>query len=179
MTRKTILYIATSLDGYIADSTGSIDWLHENMIGNNIDTSYDDFYATVDTVVMGRTTYDQVTTLLSPTSYPYSDSKSYTITSRGNQSSEKLTFTNEDPVLLVNKLKKQKGKNIFIIGGASIINPLIESDLIDEYQLAIIPTILGSGISLFTTEKRLNLQAISAKVVNNIVYHTYKKIDIT
>lgn len=175
MARKTILYIATSLDGFIADSKGGIDWLHENAVGTETDTSYEDFYATVDTVIMGRTTYDQVTQELSPENYPYADSNTYVITSRGNHKEGNITFTDENVTDLVARLQKEQGKNIFIIGGASIINPLIEKNAIDEYQLAIIPTILGGGIPLFTTKETLKLTATDAKVVNNIVYHTYKK----
>ena len=177
MTRKIILFIATSLDGFIADTQGNIDWLHENTIDSEKDTAYDDFYTSVDTVIMGRTTYDQVTTSLSPDYYPYADSQSYIMTTQGNKTIENITFTNENLVELVTTLKEQDGKNVFIVGGASIVKPLMESNLIDEYQLAIIPTVLGSGIPLFTTKRQLKLNATSAKVVNNIVYHTYEKID--
>lgn len=76
--RKVVLYIATSLDGYIADKEGKVDWLVPT--GVEEDTSYEDFYAQVDTVIMGRTTYDQVVTELSPTHYPYEDVTSYIMT---------------------------------------------------------------------------------------------------
>ncbi|MGL4644424.1 MAG: dihydrofolate reductase family protein [Vagococcus fluvialis] len=176
MTRKVILYIATSLDGFITDSKGGIDWLHTNAIEKETDTSYEDFYSNIDTVIMGRTTYDQVTEVLSPNEYPYADSQSYVLTSRKTESTETITFTNKSVVDIVTDQKKQPGKDIFIVGGASIIKPLVEENLIDEYQLAIIPTLLGEGIPLFSDIKgNLKLTATQAKVVNNIVYHTYVK----
>ena len=172
--RKIILYIATSLDGFIADTKGQIDWLGENSIAKEADTSYEDFYQSVDTVIMGRTTYDQVTQILSPDDYPYKDSQSYVITSREGDNKKDVTFTDESVVTLVKKLKETDGGDVFIIGGASIINPLIQENLIDEYQLAIIPTILGEGIPLFSSSNnQVKLTAINANVVNNIVYHTY------
>lgn len=125
---------------------------------------------------MGRTTYDQVTEVLSPNEYPYADSQSYVLTSRQTDSTKDITFTNKSVVDIVTDLKKQSGKDIFIVGGASIIKPLVEENLIDEYQLAIIPTLLGEGIPLFSDIKgNLKLTATQAKVVNNIVYHTYVK----
>lgn len=176
MTRKVILYIATSLDGFIADSKGGIDWLHANAIEKETDTSYEDFYSNVDTVIMGRTTYDQVTEVLSPNEYPYADSQSYVLTSRQTESTETITFTDKPIVDIVTNLKKQPGKDIFIVGGASIIKPLVDENLFDEYQLAIIPTLLSEGIPLFSDIKgNLKLTATQAKVVNNIVYHTYVK----
>lgn len=174
--RKIILYIATSLDGFIADTKGDINWLSENNTDLVSDTSYEDFYQSVDTVIMGRTTYDQVTQTLSPDDYPYADSKSYVITSRRGDNKENVTFTDQSVVELVKELKETNGKDIFIIGGASIVKPLVEENLIDEYQLAIIPTILGSGIPLFSSlEQPLKLTATNVQLVNNIVYHTYQK----
>ncbi|MEG0255056.1 dihydrofolate reductase family protein [Vagococcus sp.] len=174
--RKVILYIATSLDGYIADNKGGIEWLSTNAVDNQPDTSYENFYKTIDTVIMGRTTFDQVTTELSPDDYPYADSTSYVLTSREGIQRENVIYTSENVSTLVSNLKNQSGGDIFIVGGASIVQPLIKENLIDEYQLAIIPTLLGEGTSLFgKLDSSVELTAVSAKVVNNIVYHTYLK----
>lgn len=173
--RKVILYIATSLDGYIADSHGNIDWLDQTSTNDDIDTSYDDFYSKVDTVVMGRNTYDQVTTELAPNNYPYSDSYSYIFTSKKHDNTENLTFLNSSIVTLINNLKKEAGGDIFIIGGANTIAPLIENNLIDEYQIATIPIILGQGISLFKPmDKSILLDIIDVKRINNIIYSKYQ-----
>ena len=174
--RRIILYIATSLDGFIADNNGDIDWLSTNVDNSEIDTSYEDFYQHVDTVILGRTTYDQVTQVLSPDNYPYSDSISYILTSRPGNNNEKLIFTDQPVVEIVNNLKQTNGGDVFIVGGASIIQPLVEANLIDEYQLATIPVILGEGIPLFKPIKEpLGLHVKNVSTVNNIVYRTYVK----
>lgn len=74
---------------------------------------------------MGRTTYDQVTEVLSPNEYPYADSQSFVLTSRQTESTETITFTDKPIVDIVTGLKKQPGKDIFIVGGASIIKPVL------------------------------------------------------
>lgn len=174
--RKIILYIATSLDGYIADNKGRIDWLSTNVDNSETDTSYEDFYQHVDTVILGRTTYDQVTQVLSPDHYPYSDSTSYILTSRSGEANEKLIFTDQSVVDIVNNLKETDGEDVFVVGGASIVQPLMDANLIDEYQLATIPVILGEGVPLFKPVKEpLGLRVKDVKVINNIVYRTYVK----
>ena len=69
MAREVILFIAASIDGFIADKAGGVAWLEENIRGDEEDRSYDEMYEKIDTVVMGRTTYDQVTQELSPDVY--------------------------------------------------------------------------------------------------------------
>ena len=71
------------------------------------------------------------------------------ITHGEDASSEKIIFTNENPGDLIKKLKKQRGKGIWICGGADIVQQLVNENLIDIYYITVIPTILGSGIRLF------------------------------
>lgn len=173
--RKIILYIATSIDGFIADKNGGIDWLGTGAIEETVDTSYEDFYQQVDTVILGRKTYDQVTTSLAPDSYPYADSTSYVLTSQLRENKENIIFTDQSVVDLVNKLKSEPGKDVFIVGGASIIQPLVENELIDDYILATIPIILGEGIPLFHPIKEaVTLKPVSVNLINQIVYRTYR-----
>lgn len=175
MSREIILYIATSLDGYIAESDGSIDFLN-NVEVIEEDTSYQDLLDKIDTVIMGRTTYDQVTTVLAPDNYPYEEQMSYIITSRPEANTEKIIFTSENPVELVRKLKKEAGKSIWIVGGGSIISPLVEADLIDTYIIATIPTLLGQGIPLFPEfVGPVELKVKEVYVKNGMVYTTYSK----
>ncbi len=175
-TRKVILYIATSIDGFIADSNGEIAWLDTGVKNEEVDTSYDHFYQQVDTVILGRTTFDQVTTELSPNYYPYADSITYCLTSQKRENTDKIIFTDQSIVDLVKQLKKSNGRDIFIVGGASIIQPLVERNLIDEYILATIPIILGKGIPLFHPIKNpVALKPISTQLLNHIIYRTYQK----
>ena len=149
MMRKVILFIAMSLDGYIADKNDRVDWLK----GENTEADTMDFYTTfiqdVDTVIMGWNTYHQIVTELSPEKWVYEDLISYVITHKTLPSTNQIIFTKEAPCHLVQKLRQQPGKHIWICGGANIVQQLIEADLIDEYHISVIPTILGAGIRLF------------------------------
>ena len=102
--KKVSLFIAMSLDGYIADSEGSVEWLvGQGDDADNIDT-YSEFAKDIDTVIMGWNTYHQIVTELSPNEWVY-----------------KINFTNESSVDLVKKLREESGKDIWICGGATLI----------------------------------------------------------
>ncbi|MGO3732954.1 MAG: dihydrofolate reductase family protein [Vagococcus sp.] len=176
--RRVILYIATSVDGYIADIDGSIDWLTQLKPGEEPDHSYDTMYQSVDTVIMGRTTYDQVTTELAPNNYPYIDKHSYVLTSRKQDALQlPVTFTNQSVISLVTQLKAEVGKDIWIVGGHSVIQPLVEANLIDTYHIATIPVLLGNGIPLFASLKRpIFLKPIQTCLINSIIYQTFTSI---
>lgn len=147
--RKIILFIAMSLDGYIADSKGGIDWLKgHGSDDENIDT-YSEFVKNIDTILMGWNTYHQVSTELSPKEWIYKDFMTYVITHNKHTSSENIRFVNTDPVDLAKRLKAENGKNIWICGGANIVQQLINQNIIDNYYITVIPTLLGSGIRLF------------------------------
>ncbi|MBO0440017.1 dihydrofolate reductase family protein [Candidatus Enterococcus ikei] len=174
MSREVILYIAASLDGYIAEPDGSIDFLGGGIELVEEDTSYQELMEKIDTVVMGRTTYDQVVNELSPEQYPYEEQTSYIITSHPDASTEKLIFTSQNPAELIQELKEQEGQAIWVVGGGSIIAPLVEANLIDTYILTTIPTILGNGIPLFNKlAGPVNLKVDQVYVKNNMVYTTY------
>lgn len=147
--RKTVLFIAMSLDGYIADSRGGVDWL--NGPGNDEETTdtYSDFVKDVDTVLMGWNTYRQIVTELSPGQWVYEDLTSYVFTHRENRSTEQIRFTSENPADLLKSLKGQRGKDIWICGGANLIRQLMGENLIDRYYISVIPILLGSGLRLF------------------------------
>lgn len=151
--RKISLFIAMSLDGYIADSKGGVDWLKgQDNDNENIDT-YSEFVKNIDTILMGWNTYHQVVTELSPKEWVYNDFTTYVITHKEHMSSEKIRFTNMNPVDLVKRLKKENGKDIWICGGANLVQQLVNEDLIDCYYITVIPTLLGSGIRLFENIK--------------------------
>lgn len=128
MAREVILFIAASIDGFIADKAGGVAWLEENIRGDEEDRSYDEMYEKIDTVVMGRTTYDQVTQELSPDVYFYEDKHSYIITSHPEPSTASRTFTKEDPVTLIRRLKEEDGAGIWIVGGPKVVQPLLAAD---------------------------------------------------
>ncbi len=151
---KVTLFIAMSLDGYIADYQGKVDWLEgQGDDTENID-SYSEFVKKVDTVVMGWNTYNQIVTELSPDEWIYNELTTYVITHRECISSEKINFVDTDPVELVKRLRVENGKGIWICGGANVIHQLVNKDMIDCYYITVIPTLLGTGIRLFEDSKK-------------------------
>lgn len=174
--RKVTLYIAMSLDGCIAGNDGNVDWLNgQSSDTENIDT-YSIFVKEVDTVVMGWKTYHQVTTELSPNKWIYSELTSYIITHKILPSTNNLKFVQDDPCNVIQKLKQKPGRGIWICGGANIIQPLVKADLIDEYYISIIPTLLGSGIRLWgETEKELKLKLLHTQSYNGIMELVYTR----
>lgn len=173
--RNIVLFIAMSLDGYIADCNGGVDWLQGEIPGRDDMVSYKEFIKGVDVVIMGWNSYHQIATELSPTEWMYPDLTSYVITHKEVPSTEKIIFTHENLCALVKKLKHEEGKNIWICGGANIIQQLMQEDLIDTYHISVIPTILGNGIRLFgRIEKEMKLQLVNTQTYNGITDLIYK-----
>ncbi len=138
--RKIILFIAMSLDGYIADDRGGVDWLSgQGCDSENLDV-YSEFAKDIDTVFMGWNTYHQVVTELSPAEWIYNDFITYVITHNRRDSTEQIHFTDENPIDRLKILKSQNGKNIWICGGANLVQQLMCNNLIDEYYISVIPT---------------------------------------
>lgn len=165
--RKISLFIAMSLDGYIADSKGSVDWLRGQSDDNeNIDT-YSEFVKDIDTILMGWNTYHQVVTQLSPKEWVYNDFTTYVITHNEHTSSEKIRFVNINPVDLAKMLKEETGRDIWICGGANLVHQLVNEDLIDCYYITVVPTLLGAGIRLFENAK----QEIQLRLLNTQSYN--------
>ena len=173
--RKVVLFIAMSLDGYIADSNGGVGWLNGHGNDNeNIDT-YSEFTKNIDTVLMGWNTYHQIVTELSPTEWIYGDFTTYVITHNKSNSNEQILFIDENPIDLLEKLKQQDGKDIWICGGANLVQQLMCADLIYRYYISVIPTLLGKGIKLFgefSTEQKLSL--VQTRNYNGIVELVYE-----
>ncbi|MBD5148103.1 MAG: dihydrofolate reductase [Oscillibacter sp.] len=172
--RKVVLYIAMSLDGYIADGQGKVDWLRGQTGGSENPDAYSAFVESVDTVVMGWNTYHQIATELSPEEWVYSALTSYVVTHRTLPSTDGVRFVGEDPCALVRRLRREPGRGIWICGGGTIIQPLIRAGLIDEYDISVIPTILGSGIRLFEAiPKEIKLNLTRTQVDDGIVELVY------
>lgn len=174
--RDVTLFIAMSLDGFIADDTGGVDWLTGQDPEGPEPNSYDAFITSVDTVLMGWNTYHQITTELSPDQWPYDGLESYVITHRDVPDRKNIHFTSEDPVRFVEMQKRGEGKGIWICGGAALAQQLMRVGSIDRFHISIIPTILGSGIPLFgTMERGSDLELIDARTCNGIVELIYER----
>ena len=173
--KKISLFIAMSLDGYIADSKGGVDWLAGQGNDNNID-SYSEFVKDIDTVIMGWNTYYQIAAELSPKEWVYNGFTTYVVTHNPKISSDKIHFTNKNPVELLNKLREENGKGIWICGGANLIQQLVREDIIDCYYITIVPTILGSGIRLFgNADHEIKMRLLKTQSYNGMTDLIYIK----
>ena len=156
--RDLVLYIATSLDGFIARADGAVDWLTPDQEFSNEDYGYQKFLQTIDTILMGRKTYDQ---LLEFGPFPYENKQCYVFTrDEAKTEDEHVQFVHENINNFVKMLKLGKGLNIWLVGGGAIINEIMPHNLIDKYIISILPILLGSGIPLFqpkSYEVRLKL----------------------
>lgn len=141
---KLAFYGAISLDGYLARENHSLDWLFGTE--GEADTGYQEFYDGVDTILMGRSTYDQIA-ILSPEKFPYEGKTCYVFSRTMTGSNEHVTFINEDIAGFTQSLKEQEGNRIWIVGGGKVLQHLLK--LVDEFIIQIAPTIIGRGIPLF------------------------------
>ncbi len=145
MARTVNLYIAMSLDGYIAKNDDNIDFLSAVDTPGE-DYGYAEFSSTIDTVIWGRRTYDKVLTL--PQGPFYQDKKIYVVSKTRTGEAGNVTF-HPDLLTLVNDLKTKEGKNLYCDGGAEIVFELLKHGLIDRIIVSVIPYLLGDGIRLF------------------------------
>jgi dihydrofolate reductase len=145
--KKIKLYIAASIDGYIAQSNGDLDWLTEYPINSETNYGYNDFFESIDTIVMGGRTYRDI--LCMDVVWPYTNKMTYVITHNPMRTKENIHFITDNIVETISQLRKEKGKNIWLVGGGEIIAMLLNEDLIDEMIITYIPVILGNGIPLF------------------------------
>ena len=162
MNRKVILYIATSLDGYIAQPNDDLSFL-SIVEQEGQDYGYADFEKTVDTVIVGRKTYDKVISM--GFDFPHADKDAYVITRTPKPSIGSVKFYTDDLKSLVDKLKSENGKNIYCDGGAEIVNELLKNDLIDEFIISVIPIFVGNGTKLFKEgrpEQKLELVSVKS-----------------
>ena len=144
--RKLYLYIAMSLDGYIAGKNDDLSFLTP-MEKEGEDYGYAEFIKSIDTIIIGRKTYDKIMSMGIP--YPSGDQQVYVITRTPRETEGKFTFYNNSPTSLVEELKSKPGQNIYCDGGAEIVTELLKHHLIDEIKVSIIPILLGDGIRLF------------------------------
>lgn len=143
------VFIATSLDGYIADKDGGIEWLDTFPEINTIDSGYESFTANIDALLMGRSTFEKVLSFDIP--WPYTKPvfvASNSLTSLPKDLSEKVWIVN-GPLNSMLKEIHNKGYNKLYIDGGRLIQNMLQEDLIDEMVITVIPILLGGGIPLF------------------------------
>ena len=137
--KKIILYVATSVDGFIARKNGSVDWLTQyNNSGE--DFGYKEFLDSVETIILGNTTYREFKA-------PYENKKCYVFSRKNTGKENNITYVNTDVKEFTDGLSENE--NIWLVGGADIAKEFLKHNLIDEFIITIIPIVLGEGIPLF------------------------------
>ena len=161
--RKLKLYMASSLNGKIARRNGSVDWLEAIPNPEKTDHGYSKFYESIDTTIKGFNTYKQILDWGIP--FPYSDKKNYVFTRKKNLTNTNFVdFISEDHIEFVKNLKKEKGKDIWLIGGGQINTLLFNANLVDEIQLFIMPIVIPEGKDIFDSfPKEQNLKLLESK----------------
>ena len=162
--RKIKLFIASSIDGYIARNDGDLDWLTEFPNPEKTDYSYKSFYESVDTVLMGGRTYFTLRSM--DVLFPYKDKTTYIITRNPFDTKENIRFITENIIEEIKQLKQEEGKDIFLAGGGELTAMLLNAGLIDELIITRIPLILGSGTALFPKP----IKESQWKLINNTAY---------
>jgi len=170
-----LLYIAASLDGYIATLDGGIEWL-SSFEGSGEDYGYAEFYDSLDALVMGRKSYEQVLTF---GEWPYPGKMSFVFTQRDLGSErEDLRIVSGDPTEEMKQIAEQGFERVWLMGGAALIASFRQAHLIDEYIISTIPVLLGEGIPLFEppgVEEQVTL--VSAKEYpSGVVQTRYKSV---
>ncbi|WP_339895967.1 dihydrofolate reductase family protein [uncultured Algibacter sp.] len=169
--RKLILYISMSLDGFLATNDDDLSWLSV-VKKEGEDYGYMEFNKTVDTYIVGRTTYKTVLKMTGGTFPPSEQHKCYVITRQEREDQNGITFYNGGIEELINRFKNENGKNIYCDGGGQIVKLLMEKNLIDEYRVSVIPIILGDGKRLFNGgTPMINLKALPSKQFESGLIH--------
>ena len=172
------IYIATSLDGYIADKNGAITWLDMIPMTKEVQSEFTNFMDTIDALVMGRNTFETVKGF--GVEWPYS--KKVFIVSNSMKSipygyEDKTELIKGSPTEIVAQLNKSGYKNLYIDGGKTIQN-FLKEDLIDDMIIATIPILLGGGKPLFgELANPQKFKLIDTKVLSNLMVQShYRKI---
>jgi dihydrofolate reductase len=156
------LYMALSLDGYIADSEGGVDWLNDFETG--VDYGTDAFMAEVDTLIMGRATFDQIVGF---GAWPYAGKRCFVLTSRPIAGAPDGVEGTSDLAGLIAELR-EAGSQVWIVGGPIAVDGCRAMGALDTVELFIMPVLLGSGIPLFAGE----VEALALRLVDSRTFET-------
>lgn len=155
--RKIIVYIATSADGYIARRDGDVDWL--NRRPRDVDYGLHAFYPTVDTILIGRKTYDWALAYrkLTGAKDPVFDANrtNYVFSRKpARHATPGVKFVSEPIKVFAERLRAMPGKNIWLMGGGKLIAAFLDIGEIDAFDIHVVPTFIGAGIPLLAPRHR-------------------------
>ena len=145
--RKIKVYIAASIDGYIARLDGGLDWLTEFPNPQKDDYGYSKMLSSVDAVIMGGRTLHELSCM--DILWPYKDKLTYIVSRKAIETNANVEFITEGIIEKISELRSKNGKDIWLAGGGELITMLLNAELVDEMQICYVPVILGSGIPLF------------------------------
>ncbi|CAM3095934.1 dihydrofolate reductase family protein [Leuconostoc rapi] len=173
--RKIVFYGAISLDGFLADEEDDLQWLLDTNLGGK--STYEAFEEQISTFVMGRKTFEIAQQLMGQQALYAGKEK--VVFSRHNLIDQKdITYVSGDVVSIIKKYQQQSGDNIWIIGGGSILKPLLEANMIDEFWIQIVPILLGQGKRLFEPGNyRYRLQTVDTTQLGEMTEIHLKKVD--
>ncbi len=172
--RKVVLYIAASLDGYIATKEDSLEWLFQTE--GEGDNGYLEFIEHVDTVIMGRRTYDWIIDVEGD-NFPYKDKQCFVFSNTKQGEDEYVRFFSGDIEEFIRNLRQEEGKDIWVVGGGELLQHFIAGRLVDEWYIAIAPTVIGDGIPLFKkNDFETRLRLLGVKRSNQFVELHYETI---
>ncbi len=175
--RKVTFSVANSLDHYIARADHTVDWI---LMSDEAKALMKDFWKGVDTVVMGRKTYEVALEQYSGSGSSGSPGLKTYVMSRSMkpdpERDQDVEIVSGDAVEFLGNLKEQQGKDIVLMGGGELAKPLLEAGLVDEIGLSLHPVLLGSGIPLFHGLKRqINLELLQCdRFRDGCVYVHYR-----
>jgi dihydrofolate reductase len=171
------LYIAASVDGFIADEDGGVDWLdaYERPVEDEDDPmGYEAFVADVDCLCMGATTYEQV---LGFGDWPYGRTPTTVVTHRElSRANENVTFAGGDVDDIARRLQREYD-HVWLVGGAQLARAFLRANRVDELRLHVVPTLLGDGVSLFGATGRQDLTLLDTVTHGNGIVELRYSID--
>jgi dihydrofolate reductase len=174
---KASVYIATSLDGYIARNEGATDWLVNKEYEIGDDYGYEKFFGSVDSFIVGRNTFELS---LKFTEWPYADKKVFVLTTRNlilpGSFKEKVERVSGTPGEVILKLSNEGFKHVYIDGGKTI-QSFLSAGLINEMTITTIPVLIGEGKPLFgKLDKDLKLRHLETTFYKNGFVKNYYKV---
>lgn len=164
-------YGCMTLDGYLADKNHNLDWLHQ--CGTVEETGYEEFYRRMDITLMGRRTFQEI----SRTDHPeeiYPATQNYVFTHTAQPPQHGFHFVSGDVTEFVRQF--DPAKNIWVIGGNTILSPLLDADMVDCLIVQIAPVLLGDGVPLFAQKEALKrFRLHSVQKYGSFAEMTYQK----
>ncbi|NBI65246.1 dihydrofolate reductase [Pseudoflavonifractor sp. 60] len=155
---SVFFYGCITLDGYLADKNHGLDWLHQT--GSAEETGYEAFYQKMDVTIMGRRTFEEIAQMEDAASV-YPTTENFVFTHAASLPQKGFVPVQGDVMEFVKGLGR--GKNIWIVGGNTVLAPLLDADLVDHMIIQVAPVLLGKGILLFTQQeavKRFHLDEV-------------------